>query len=535
MRKTQTMHAEGASIAPSIAASALKVLIGLWSLLAVAAIFVMTLGTDEAWVLNGMRSMLQPYVAHLSTEPVSTSGGAFALINLAIERAAGNSVWVHRLPSLVLLGLAFSLVLRMADGRGPSNAYAWLTLAPLIAIPGGAEVGTAALGTSTGLVFMVAAIALWTSPRRSIRLRIIGTGLLYGLAAASRFDLVLFGPALILASSWRADESGKVRISWNLASWSSVSIGVAVFALNHWLMNIGAHGTAASDIGSATGLSGWGLNYPRLLNRWLTATTFAPFPFLAIAVVSALWALPDSVSRRKAAVASRESLLAVTGTVLLAGWLLSAPIPHLRYAYPALFCFAALGALGLQRAAAWSVGRGSAYHFMLCHFVALACVVGSVASTTRSLVMSNSDYASWVWTHEMAYDYFRRFEARRDQEEVGRFLRDNLPQEAVLYSYVPYALRYLTQRPVIALDKAAAWDSPTGGRPRYIVLTPAVGTYFYLPAAVADWLQRNGKLARQIGRYSIYAIAEQTEPAPDLKLRRTNYNGHPDSQPWFGR
>ena len=225
----------------------------------------------------------------------------------------------------------------------------------------------------------------------------------------------------------------------------------------------------------------------------------------------------------------------MTGTVILVGWLLRAPIPHLRYAYPALFCFAALGAIGLQRAAAWSLARRSAYHFMLCHCVALACVIGSIATTARSLAMSDSDYASWEWTHEMAYDYFRRFEAKQHQQEVARFLRDDLPHEAALYSYVPYALRYLTQRPVIALDRPAAWATPTGGRPRYIVLTPAVGTYFYMPGEVANWLQRNGKLVRQIGRYSIYAIAEHAEPAPDLKLRRTNYKGHPGSQPWFGR
>jgi len=408
-------------------------------------------------------------------------------------------------------------------------------LAVLVAIPGGAEVGTAALGTSTGLFFMVAAIALWSSPGASAQVRTLGTGLLYGMAAASRFDLVLFGPALLVASAWRVDESGKVRMQWNSASWSAVAIGVAVFALNHWVMNVAARGNTVGDIGSATGLTGWGLNYPRLLNRWLTATTFAPLPFLAIAAVSAFWTRPERLGGREAVLPSREILLIVTGTVLLTGWLLSAPIPHLRYAYPALFCFAALGALGLQRAAIWSAARGTTYHLMLCHFVALACVVGSVATTARSLVMSNSDYASWEWTHEMAYDYFRRFEAKQDQDEVVRFLRNGVPQDAVLYSYVPYALRYLTQRPVIALDKPAAWDSPTGRRPRFIVLTPAVGTYFYLPAGVATWLERNGKLTRQIGRYSIYAIAEQAEPVPDLRLRRTSYYGHPDSQPWFGR
>ena len=39
-------------------AAALRTSVVVWALLAVAAVFVMTLGTDEAWVLNGLRSVL---------------------------------------------------------------------------------------------------------------------------------------------------------------------------------------------------------------------------------------------------------------------------------------------------------------------------------------------------------------------------------------------------------------------------------------------------------------------------------------------
>jgi len=55
-------------------AATLRVGVVVWALLAVAAVFVMTLGTDEAWVLNGLRSVLHPQVEHLSTELIVTSG-----------------------------------------------------------------------------------------------------------------------------------------------------------------------------------------------------------------------------------------------------------------------------------------------------------------------------------------------------------------------------------------------------------------------------------------------------------------------------
>lgn len=100
-----------------IATTALKLSIILWTLLAVAAVFVMSLGTDEAWVLNGLRSTLHPQVPNLSTELIVTSGGVFALLNLVMEWAAGPQIWLHRLVSLLFLVLSFGLVVRYGATR----------------------------------------------------------------------------------------------------------------------------------------------------------------------------------------------------------------------------------------------------------------------------------------------------------------------------------------------------------------------------------------------------------------------------------
>ena len=296
------MHIQLPSLpaANSIATTALKLLIVVWALLAVAAVFVMTLGTDEAWVLNGLRSALQPQVPHLSTEMIATSGGAFALANLAVEWLAGSRVWAHRLVSLLCLGLSFALILRRHNKVAPASIK-WLMLAPLIAIPGAAEVGTAALGTSTGLFLMIAAMLVWTSPERSLGMRVIGGGLLYGLAAASRFELVLFGPAVLIASCVALTSSGKLTFRLNLPAWGFAAIGVSVFLLNQWLMSLPTNAMLEASVGASTGLDGWGLNYPKLLNQWAAASAFAPLALLAVLAASAFWMAPaaDETARRQ--------------------------------------------------------------------------------------------------------------------------------------------------------------------------------------------------------------------------------------------
>ena len=299
--------------ANTIAGSALKLLVVLWALLAVAAVFVMTLGTDEAWVLNGLRSVLRPQVPDLSTEVVSTSGGAFALVNLGIEQLAGSKVWSHRLVSLLCLGLSFALVLKRRAGKETPASIDWLMLAPLIAIPGAIEVGTAALGTSVGLFLMLAAMHVWTAQSASLGVRVVSGGLLYGLAAASRFDLVLFGPAVLMASCLRVAPSGRLDVRLNPPAWAFVLIGGAVFLLNQWLMSLPADAISAEKFGASTGLGGWALNYPKLLNHWATLTTFAPFSLFALMAVSAFLLRFG----RKIFLAKRPSLKQQPGSVRL--------------------------------------------------------------------------------------------------------------------------------------------------------------------------------------------------------------------------
>jgi hypothetical protein len=520
-----------------LAGTALRVSTWLWGLAAFGCVFLTTLATDEAWVLNGLRSYLRPAVQDLSSEPIVTNGGLFALANLALERAFGSRVWVHRLFSVGCLLVLVAIVSWLGRRRQRPIKLDYLAIAPLLAVPGTAEVGTAALGTSTAVALLVLASALWSGSSAPGMGRILLCGLLFGLGAASRFDLVLFAPALLLVSSIRLDERSRPRLQVPWQALAATGVGLVLFAANQVLMARTAHGIVESRVSStvvaaSTGFSGYLLDYPKQLNRLMVGLGFASPGLLALASAAPFWrtggAPPDSDAARRLAI-----LILVTAWILWLGWILRAPIPHLRYLWPSLALFAIVGGMGLSTLYARYAAASDSRMALLCQFVALGFVLGGLAGTSRSLVMGESDYLAWEWSREMGTDYFRRFQHVQDQRSAAAYLRNRIPHDATVFSYIPFALRYLADRPVVSAGDTNL--SGPRGRKTYLVLTPAVGTYLYLCPEAFGWIERHGRLEAQFGRYSFYELPDG--PPSDgslLRVSRTNYERHPLSRAWFG-
>lgn len=515
----------------ALAGRLLLLTLGAWLLLALAMLGVMSLGTDEAWVLNGLRSTMQEQVPGLSTSLIVTSGGLFALANAAVEWA-GGPLWLHRLFSLAFLALAVVVVVRHAREPGDRPADLALLAVPWLVLPGAAEVGTAALGTSAGLLLLMLAIVAWTDPARSTGWRVLVTGLLYGLAAATRFDLVLFGAAILATSTLRWSAGDGPALRWHGPAWGAVALGLAVFLAHLALMGgLAVDGGPEGSLANATGLGAWGLNYPKLLNRWATLGSFIPVGVLALSSAAFFFSRGRAVH---AGVPRLESLLLASGVVLLAGWVLRAPIPHLRYAWPALFCFAALASLGLAGLLRRFRAQGRAEALLWCRCVGVVLVAASLGTSLRSLVLADSDIVAWEWANETPHDYYRRFEAGAQQREAARYL-SGLSPEATVYAHVPYAMRYLSRRPVFDIMELPGQGDGVHAE-RYLLLGPMVGAYLYLDADAWNWIAANGRLVAQFGRYSVYRLPAGGEAELlVLRLARTNFIGHPGAEPWFAR
>jgi hypothetical protein len=517
-------------------------LVWIWIAMAIAAPFLTTLGADEAWVLNGLKSYLHPAVPYLSSEPIKANGGLFALANLGLEYAFGSRLWIHRLFSLACLLLLLAMVSWRARWRRPAAALDYVAIAPFLGVPGTAEVGTAALGTSTGAMLLVLASRVWTASEAPRPGRVIIAGILFGLAASSRFDLALFAPALILVSSVDFDRGFGPRLAFPWSALGAVFIALGLFAANHIVMSWAAHAlvTASPNISAVmagTGVSAASLlDYPKTLNRLFVGLGFAGPGLLVLASVVAFWPPagephPGPGSGRRFAIVT----LAIACALGL-GWVLGAPIPHLRYLWPSLALFAILGGIGLSRIYGAYAVQGESMGMAVCLLVALGLVLGGIGGTFRSLVMGESDYMSFEWSREMGADYFRRFQHVKDQRAAVEYLRNGIPKDAIVLSHGPeHALRYLGERPVVHAGGQMPFITAKSQR-TFLVLTPGVGTYQYLRPETFTWIEAHGRLKAQFGRYSFYELPDGPPDDPDvLVLSRTNYERHPGSEFWFGR
>lgn len=516
--------------------------LGLWLLIAIASLWLMTLGTDEAWNLNGLRSVTEESVPGLSSELIPTSGGLFAIANLIIEYVVGSQVWAHRLFSLVCYLAMLMMLIREPWGRqsgATSPISRCLLIAPVLAVPGSAEISGMALGTTAAVLLLVVACVVWCRVPAPGIARAILCGCLCGLSAASRFELILAVPALLLFVTIRRrtqDWSGE-RQRPNTSEMPEILFAViaaAVFIANVALMNGFQRGI---QLAGATGLDSLHkfLFYPLLLNKALAAQSFVPFGILVVLSVLPFWA-PTS------AVAGQQSrplalLLLMIAWVFAIAWFLQAPIPHLRYLWPSLVCFSIPAGFVLRDLYAAATAENHAARKIGCLAIASALVAGSAAGSLRSVVMGEQDYVSFEWARTFfRADYFLGFQHVQDQNAAAEFVRQ-LPSDAVVACYwEPFPLRYLTHRPVLRMNDYVMQQDNHPGR-LFLVLSPAVGVFIHLSPEAWLWIEENCQLQAQFGRYSIFEVpAELVQTAPNRLLELPGeYSGHPLSEVWFGR
>ncbi len=521
-------------------------LLVLWLALAVGCLFLITIWTDEAWTLGSVRSLGEPVVENLSVDVILTSGGPYALGNLLLEKVYGSDIWIHRAFSFVCLLGIFAIVYRTATRRGRPAFDGLLALVPLLSITGTAEIGTLALGQSAACLLMVWGAAVWSRDESPGLVRWLFAGTLFGLSAACRTEMALLVAPLVAIGAVRWLPSGRVaaRLPWREAIAAAVLL--AVFAACLYALRVasplGSQGDelekAAASSGVSGGLLGRLLDYPRILNKLLIGQAFGPMLLLMLAST-----LPFSVPSEDPAERRFSVFLIASAWVLALGWVTRAPIPHLRYLWPALMSFAIPAGLAMARLYDTARREGRTSTLLVILLVSLGGVAGGVLGTARSLVMGEGNLISFEWSREMGVDYFRRFQAIRDEAHAVRFLKTQIPPEADIYSTVPFKYKYLTHRPIIDMTliytpKERAKSAAATGKPRrkYLALSPDVGTYFYLSPEGDAWIRANARLAAQFGRHSIYEIDADWPEDPDLLwFHRTNYLRHPLSAPWFGR
>jgi hypothetical protein len=373
--------------------------------------------------------------------------------------------------------------------------------------------------------------------------------LLFGLAAATRAELILAVPAVVLSGCFTTGVGSGLRLRIPIAE-----LGIALIATTLFVSNFWAHYSVSpapkrelegrsrspwermkedtgligpTDLGGLKRLARL-VDYPTLLNKARLAQQFCPLPLLAL-VSLVPFALAVAGDERSIGLVRPASLLILIGWTLWFGWILRASPSHLRYITPALACFSIVGGLGMARLYGWARDTGHELAVTGLLLLAAAEVLGGAEGTFRSLVHGEHDFQSFEWAGG-GLGYFRRFQHIQDQRAAMACIERSVPNDALLLvSTQNYIFRYLLNRPVVRIDELDP-DELTSRRPTYLILSPPV---VYLNPEGFDWIERNCRLVCQYGRYSIYEVLN---PLPqDLGILQIGrYARHPLSDYWFG-
>lgn len=492
--------------------------------------FLITASTDECWILEGVRGLADhgTYGQGSPFRSVHSTGGAYTLAATVLYKAGQGRLEIVRVVSVAsVAGLLYALLRWNALATGRKDEAGWLGAAALFAVPGTFMLGSQAYGEVLATLLVVVGAMLWgTLPAGTWRRR-LWVGVILGMAGATRLNCLLALAGLPAAALFPRDRRRDELVEAGL----TLLVGMAVFLIAWkllWWFSVdpGSADASRKVYGRQTP---WGVPpgylVPLWLDFWSIGRDFLPFFVLATISAGWAWARPRVASPRGA------DLLLSSAWLMWLAWHAQSPIAHLRYLWPALACFAAVGGLALS-VLYQQIGEArppSSRQAVVA--VALAVLVTGYMDAARTFLHGDGDVLSWEWQRATAHTFqFGPFRSLRSQKAVVHRLREIPTDQTIATFGFDAALSFLTKRSIRtvgsyypgagARDDAyqASSDSSAGKLPRWIVLTPFVNRFpnGHLDAALHRWIEDNCRLDVRFGPYVVYEVTGRFPPTSEI-------------------
>jgi hypothetical protein len=495
-----------------------------------AGIFVLTAGLDECFLLLHIRGLVEHgrigegSFLH-SSHSLATTGAYTVAASLLHWLGKGTLPVIRLLSPLSLIAIIFAL-LRFSDhSLGRRDPDRWIVAASLLLVHGTFMLGSQAYGEvlATALVFW--GILLWTELAPGSWRRRLWVGIILGVAVATRINCA---PVFVaLGVTWacgRGDRRRELRDSLLTAG-----IGLLAFIVQWSLFLRFAHDSLSpskwrNDFGGGNLLSvPLGYIVPKTLGAFAVGQDH-----LALVVVVGITAAWWCWARRRVTDSRAGDVLVVFGWLEGLAWCIRAPIPHLRYLWPSLAAFAAVGGLVLAAAFRAAVEVDSRVLRRGALTVALACVVSGYLEGSRIYLHGESDLLSWEYQRAtpqtLQYGPFKYLLA---QHAVVQHIRELPSQDGIATLDLDTALAFQTRRPILPIlcyyrEQASYYiPRPLGDQPRFprwIVITPMVNRFpsSHYPAKLHEWMLRNCRLEANYGPYLLYEVLGSYPTSEDV-------------------
>ncbi|NJC06116.1 hypothetical protein GGQ97_001909 [Sphingomonas kaistensis] len=496
--------------------AALAVLVGSW----VAASMRLTVEPDEAWILLSTAETWGVQVPRTIATglPTITTGGLH-LITHGILALLSLDVLAHRMitiaASIALLFLGF----RIFRAAGNDHGLALAGTVLLAATPGILLQASLALGEVMAFALLLASAAHWTWRGRNSASAALVTGLLFSLACATRINLLAgLGAFLLFVAVFHPGDWAKLRRA-ALALVVALVVNGAMTALHYWFGGGGLGEREAALLGAATGARTV-RNLPYLLETFEVANQH--FPFLLAGGIALVWLFRRTNPRSDEGVRANDlaALLIAVGGVMALAWLVRAPIPHLRYLWPATACLWTGGILVLLD---WVNSQQKRQPRTMLHLLVAFAFVGSLASNVRALIVSDSSILAYQFMG-MSPRYAAPHQAmgldfmfQRKQAQMVANLPPSARIEALaLETSMPIVL--LSGRPLYSLDHA-----PKSNGGRFIVTTSADYRIWSPGPQFSQWRATHTRELFAAGGNALLQVDPSAPPAPQ---DRRSVGGH---------
>jgi hypothetical protein len=469
-----------------------------------AAARLLTLETDEAWILLSTAhafGVRVPATGDLGS-PTVTTGGPHLLIHGLIAFATMD-VLVHRLVSIVAAAGLLWLVYRIFRATGSRPGLAAAGTASFAAAPGFLFQAGLATGEVIATALLVAATVHWIWRGSSSLPAAMVTGVMLGAAIAARVNLLAAGFALIAYVLLTRPQNVE------MARRAIVAVGVGTIVAGACFIVYYKTGDAGdrSYLGVSTGLDG-AKTFPEMLLSMEIANQYLPL-LLVVGIIGA-WLI--GISKELGSEAARRSselsgLLLLMGMAMLLAWILIAPLPHLRYVWPAIACIWLAGILLLLNH--WSEAQRTTPRLAL-HGLAVSACVYSLVTGLNSLADGESISLAYQATGNsprVVQPRGQSFRAAADQRSLAAFVASR--PSASFYAFVPhvsYALVYLSGR------KLEPLSSLSGGGERYLLISPADYRVWHPGPSFGAWARSYTHPAFSSGGFAALRIRDGAPP-----------------------
>jgi hypothetical protein len=505
----------------SISEMLLRVGVILVPVACLAGVFLMTVGSDEAWILFGVRGLVEHgrYSAESPFTSVQSTGGMYTILASLLHIVGGGRIEVIRLLSVAsVAALLFTLrlwALRF-DIKSP---HRWLVTAAPLLVPGTMMFGAQAYGEILAFLLVTVGLMLWGELEPGSWRRRLLIGILLGTAAATRPNVMfsLLAPLVVVLLT----RSNRKHL---IDSALVFVIGGFVFLLQFYILlalSDNFHWSPVAYAASSPFASQFGYFIPLRLSYWSIEQSF--MPFVMAVLISIGWFQTRQGVKKPYGV---DALLAFAWLAMLA-WLFEAPIPHLRYLWPALAAFSVVGMFALAL-----LLQTQARHVGNVLMVGFALLVTGYFDGIRIFKNGESDILSFELNRESSYsnDYRPFSQVQYQRAIVSRLLK--IPPDEPIATYTDYdvALSFLTRRTVVPVDsyysgeinkryvvwRPAAENSSI--RPRWIVGTPMLNHKLnkFSSNQLNNWIKENCRVAERQGPYVLYEVIGSFPEKPDI-------------------